>query len=224
MRMGNGISDSTMTSSTVQRWSLFIALLALGFAYIAAYLFFSVHSRNFLIVQRNQRAMVFGAAHPASLPVAWQFGKNSPDNARLGSGWLAVPAYAGVRLLTQDGWVVFMTNHPVSDVLLQIDAAVLTTVAAPRNTVEVSVNGTSLGSWERGGSDAPEPIDVRVPHALIADGQWQVRVHVDRLATMFRSDAGAARNGQDFILLGMSLHSAVGSGQPATTGSSALAR
>jgi hypothetical protein len=118
-------------------------------------------------------------------------------------------------LLTQDGWIVFATDRPDTDMLMRLDALVLTTQAAPRNTIEVSVNGTSLGSWQRGGADAREPIEVRVPRSLVADGQWHVRVHVDHIASIFGRDTGAARNGQDVLLLAVNLRKADGSNEPA---------
>lgn len=213
--MGTGIDHRVVKPSAAQRWALFAGLLALGVGYIAAYLFFSAHSQNFLVVQRNGRAMAFGVTHSATLPIAWQFGQNSPDNARLGSGWLAAPSYPGVRLLTQDGWIVFVTDRPDTDVLLRLDTFVFTTQAAPRNTIEVSVNGTSLGSWQRGGADAREPVEVRVPRSLVADGQWRVRVHVDHLASIFGRDTGATSNGQDVLLLAVNLRKADGSNAPA---------
>jgi hypothetical protein len=213
--MGTRIDTGVVKPVTAWRWALFATLLALGLGYIAAYVFFSKHSQNFLVVQRNRAAMAFGAAHPASIPVTWQFGQHGADNGRLGSGWLSAPSYEGVRLLTQDGWLVFVTDRPDTDVLLRLDTLVLTTPAAPRNTIEVSINGTSLGSWQRGGADAREPIDVRVPRSLVADGQWHVRVHVDRIASMFGRDIGAMSNDQNLLLFAVELRKADGSAQPA---------
>jgi hypothetical protein len=194
---------------------LFATLLVLGVGYIAAYVFFSKHSQNFLVVQRNRTAMAFGAVHPASLPVTWQFGQHGADNTRLGSGWLSASPYEGVRLLTQDGWIVFVTDRPDTDVLLRLDTLVLTTEAAPRNTIEVSINGASLGTWQRGGPDAREPLEVRVPRSLVADGQWRVRVHVDRIASIFGRDTGATSNGQNLLLFAVELRKAEGIAKPA---------
>jgi hypothetical protein len=202
--MGAWIINRDVIVPGARRWVLFIAMLLLGVGYVVLYVFFVAHSENFIVAQRNRAAMQFGSTHPTVLPAVWTFGKGDTDDAHLGSGWAPVPI-GGVQMVTQDAWIAFATTAPGNDVLLTLNTILFTTPAAPINRVEVSVNGQSLGFWQRGGLTAHAPIAVKVPHALVSNGQWLVQVHVDRIASLYRSDVGVGRNGQHLVLTTMTL-------------------
>lgn len=193
-----------MTTPSWHRWSLFIALLILGCGYIAAYALFSARSENFISVRRNHRALVFARFRPASLPASWTFGEGRAENGLLGDGWLRVPGKPGMAMFENNAWVVLPAKSDI-DVLLTLHALFFTTPRAPRNRVEVSVNGQLLGSWERGGTDTDEPIDVRIPASLLKDGLCRLKIHVDRLASVYRPDAGPERNDQHVLLTAITL-------------------
>lgn len=197
-----------MTISPWRSWLLFSALVILGCGYIAAYAFFLAHSENFIVVQRNRRALAFAQAHAVSLPVTWTFGNGRAENALLGDGWVSVRGQTGVEMTQNDAWVMLGTTAGDTDLSLTLYALFVTTPAAPRNRVEVSVNGQVLGSWERGGADQDKPIEVRVPANLMKDGRCRLKVHVDRLASRYRPDAGPLRNGQHVLLGAIALDKA----------------
>jgi hypothetical protein len=210
-----------MSPPSWQRWLLFFALLILGFGYIAAYALFEARSENFIIAQRNRAALEFAEAHPASLPATWEFGIGRQENASLGDGWIPIHGHPGVLMTQNNAWVMLVTTGADSDMTLTLQTSLLTTPAAPRNRVEVSLNGEVLGSWERGGADRDLPIDVHVPHSLVRSGQWRLKIHVDRLASRYRPDAGAERNDQYVMLNGIMLRKADGGAPAVETSASA---
>jgi hypothetical protein len=197
-----------MTTSYWRRWLLFSVLVILGCGYIAAYVFFSAHSENFIVVQRNRRALAFAHVHPASLPATWTFGSGRAENASLGDGWLTTRGQPGAVMIENNAWVMLATTSTDTDLSLTLHTLFVTTPAAPRNRVEVSVNGQALGSWERGGADKDTPIEVRVPASLMKDGHCRLKIHVDRLASRYRPDAGPERNGQHVLLGAITLETA----------------
>ncbi|HTV86316.1 MAG TPA: hypothetical protein VME63_12960 [Dyella sp.] len=198
-----------MTVPIWRRWLLFASLLAVGGAYVAVYAFFVVRSENFIVAQDNRKAAEFGGQHPVVLPASWTFGKGSPDDGRLGFGW-RTPFPVGAWMAANDAWIVWIPEQRDADLILTFDIAVFTTPASPRNRVEVSVNGKVLGSWERGMPNANSTIEVRVPHLLLHEGACSVRVHIDHLKAMYRSDVGVARNGQELVLTAMTIRTADG--------------
>lgn len=205
--MGTGVERHDVTMSDWHRRLLFAALLAMGVGYIASYAFFVLRSENFIVAQHNRRTAELSQAHPVLLPVSWAFGSSSADNAHLGYGWTA-PRAVGAWMVANDAWIMFVPTQRDSDLILTFNTVVFTTPAAPFNRVEVSVNGQTLGSWERGGPDARSPIEVRVPAALLRGGECSVRIHIDRVTSQFRPDVGAARNRQDLMLATMTVRKA----------------
>jgi hypothetical protein len=199
-----------MITGSWPRRLLFVALLATGAGYIAIYAFFVVRSENFIIAQDNRKAAEYGRQHPAPLPVTWKFGNGSPDNARLGFGW-RTPFPVGAWMAVNDAWIAWVPVRRDVDLILDFNVAVLTTPAAPENRVEISVNGRTLGSWERGGSSARSPIEVRVPSALLSEGACRLRIHIDHVKAMYRPDVGVARNGQELVLTDMAIREATDS-------------
>jgi hypothetical protein len=202
--MGTGLEHRNVTMLDWRRRLLFVVLLAMGMGYIVLYLFFVRHSENFIVAQNNRRAIEFGKAHPVILPASWKFGPGSPDNVRLGYGWNTSWA-GGAWMVANDAWIMFAPSQRDSDLILTFNTVVFTTPVAPRNRVDISINGQTLGSWDRGGPDARSPIEVRVPAALLREGEGRVRIHIDRLASMYRPDVGITRNGQHLMLATMTV-------------------
>jgi hypothetical protein len=215
VRLGARIGGSFMIATYAwKKGVLFTGLLLLGSGYVLAYIFFVLHSENFIVSQHNRAAIEYGEAHPASIPTVWLFGKGMPDNGRLGSGWLATGASNGVWMITKDAWIAFVAARADTDFLLTLDAVVFTTQATPRNRIEVSVNGQLLGSWERGGASMRSPIVIRVPSMLVRNGRWFVRIHADHLASLFRPVSDARENGQNVLLTSVTLEEAAYASEP----------
>ncbi|MBE1160215.1 hypothetical protein [Dyella acidiphila] len=194
-----------MTAPAWRRGVLFGALLVLGAGYIAAYALFVTHSENFIVVQRNRQATLFSQAHPLLPPATLTFGSSGHDNAYLGNGWIMLRDHHGMWMAANDALVMLATAPRNADRVLSLQTMVATTPQQPRNRVEVSVNGHVLGSWERGGPDGMTPIAVRVPGALVRTGMLRVKIHVDRLASLYRQDVGDSRDGQHVGITAISL-------------------
>jgi hypothetical protein len=196
---------------TTHAWGkggLFAAMLLVGSGYIFAYVFFVSHSENFIVSRHNRAAIKYGEAHPASAPTTWLFGEGRADNSYLGSGWFNRGTSSGVWMFTQDAWIAFAAEKADTDWLLTLNTIVVTTQITPLNRIEVYVNGQILGSWERGGASARNPIVVWVPSALVRDGKWYVRIHADHLASLARPGSDIRTNGQNVLLTSMVLDQA----------------
>jgi hypothetical protein len=205
--MGAADEHRDMTGPIWRRRLLFATLLAMGGCYVAAYAFFISRSENFLVARDNRQAANYAAQHAVALPVSWKFGSGSPDNGRLGYGW-RTPFPVGAWMAANDAWILWLPARRDTDLILTLDTVAFTTPVSPLNRVEVSVNGQVLGAWERGGANAHAPIEVRVPHSLLREGTCSLRVHIDHVKAMYRSDVGAARNGQELMLSGMTVRMA----------------
>ena len=68
------------------RIALFVALVLIGLAYIAAFVWFKRHSVDFIERERDMRA-VLATAKTESPTFAWTFEQGSPALAMLGGGW-----------------------------------------------------------------------------------------------------------------------------------------
>jgi hypothetical protein len=194
-------TDRTVSDPAWRRWSLFIALLVLGGCYIAAYAFFLLHSKNFIDVARNQQAADFSRVHPLAGPTKIIFGRSETSNAYLGGGW-HVPDPGGAWSTTKDAWVLLTVRKPDGDLSLRINAMPFLGTSHVRSTLHAYVNDSLLGTWTRSRENATEPLDIRIPHELAANGTLAIRLNTNYLDSPFR-----LRKGPDDRRLGLFLSS-----------------
>ena len=180
--MGNATTDLVLTVPAWRRWLLLGALLVLGGLYVAAYGLFVLKSRNFIDVQRNQRAAKFAQAHATALPAHVIFGEGQPGAGALGGGWYN-PEGGGVWSASADTWIHLSLADSESDLDLQLNANAFVVRHHSRIRVAVDVNDTALGSWERRPANADEPIRARVPHSIAKSGKLIIHLHIDKPAS-----------------------------------------
>lgn len=177
--MGTATTDLVLTAPAWRRWLLLIALLALGVLYIAAYGFFVLESRNFIDVQRNQRAADFARSHVVALPAHLNFAEGQAGAGSLGGGWYN-PEGGGVWSASADTWIHLTVAGADGDLALKLNGSAFVVRHHSRIRVSVDVNGEALGSWERHPANAAEPLRVTVPHALARAGNLIIHLHIDK--------------------------------------------
>jgi len=211
--MGNAKTDLVLTAMLAwRRWLLLAALLVLGCGYIAAYGLFLFKSRNFIDVQRNQRATNFAGTHRVALPAHLTFGEGQPGAGTLGGGWYN-PEAGGVWSASADAWIYLSMPQADSDLELQLNANTFVVRHHSRIRVSVDVNDAALGSWERRPANAMDPMRMRIPQSMTKSGNIIVHLHIDKPASPRQVGASG-----DFRQLGVfltSLDLAVASEAPA---------
>lgn len=177
--MGTAATDLVLTAPAWRRWLLLAALLALGGLYVAAYGFFVLKSRNFIDVQRNQRAADFARSHVATLPAHLNFGEGQVGAGSLGGGWYN-PEGGGVWSASANTWIHLSVAGADTNLELQLNASAFVVRHHSRILVSVDVNDETLGSWERRPANAAEPLRMRVPRALAKTGNLIIHLHIDK--------------------------------------------
>lgn len=177
--MGNATNDLALTVPAWRRWLLLGALLALGGLYVAAYGLFVLKSRNFIDVQRNQRAADYAQVHVTALPSHLTFGEGQPGVGSLGGGWYN-PEAGGVWSASADTWIHLSIDNIDSDLDLQLNANAFVAPHHSRIRVAADVNDTALGSWERRPANATEPIRMRIPQSVAKPGKLIIHLHIDK--------------------------------------------
>ncbi|HSE12957.1 MAG TPA: hypothetical protein VLB69_10010 [Rudaea sp.] len=177
--MGTAATDLVLTVPAWRRWLLLGALLALGGLYVAAYAVFVLESRNFIDVQRNQRAQRFAQAHVLTLPARLNFGEDQPGAGNLGGGWYN-PERTGVWSASPDAWIHLHVAGADSELELQLSGNAFVVRHHSRIRISVDIDATMLGSWERRPANATEPLRLRIPRSLARSGKWVIHVHIDK--------------------------------------------
>jgi hypothetical protein len=180
--MGIAKTDLVLTMPASRRWLLFIALLALGASYVAAYGWFVLKSRNFIDVQRNARAADFAREHVFAPPVHLTFGEGQLGAGTLGGGWYN-PEAGGVWSASADVRIHVSIAGTDSDVDLQLNTNAFVVKHHSRIRVSLDVNDMALGSWERRPPNAAEPLRVRVPRSIARSGKLIIHLHIDKPAS-----------------------------------------
>lgn len=165
---------------TWRRWVLLIALLAIGALYIFAFVFFKIHSENFIDVQHNRRAAEFSRRHTSTVPSKFVLQSGQSDAARLGGGWYA-PDPQGTWTATRDAWIELTLAPRPTDFILHMDVTLFVAKRRPTMKFTVDVNDTELGSWSRTISNNSEAIEVRVPASLIRERDMEIHIHTDEV-------------------------------------------
>lgn len=196
-----------MSCPAWQRWSLFAAILALGTLYLATFALFVTQSRNFIVAERNERALIFSNTHIITLPARLSFGVGESADARLGGGW-HLPDTVGVWSMTSDSWVELVVHKPNTDLLLHISTTAFVTRTPPRMGITGFVNEMPLGSWVRDSTNASEPLDIHVPGSLAPTGHLSVHLRTDNLASPFRLNVGSDRRRLGLLLTSIELREA----------------
>ncbi|HET7063983.1 MAG TPA: hypothetical protein VFI49_06865 [Rudaea sp.] len=180
--MGTATTDLVLTAPAWRRWLLLTALFVLGAAYIAAYALFVARSRNFIDVQRNERAETFAHAHAIAVPAHVTFGEGQPGAGMLGGGWYN-PETGGAWSASADAWIHLALTTSDSDLELQLNATAFVAEHHSRIRIGVDVNDASLGSWERRPDNAGEPMRAHIPAAQARSGSLIVHLHIDKPAS-----------------------------------------
>lgn len=183
--MDDATNHRDLTAPKRWRWPLFAALLLLGGGYVVAYGYFLAHSTNFIVAQRNRSARAHASAHVISPPAQLAFGAQGNGHAYLGGGWQTRSA-DGIWSEMSDAWIELLVAPAGNDLDMKLATVAYVSDYTPRNRLELSVNGTMLGAWDRDASNAAQPIAVRVPRTLLNQGQLRVRLHVDRVSPPIR--------------------------------------
>jgi len=211
--MGTAKTDLVLTAVPAwRRWLLLVALLVLGSVYIAAYALFVLKSRNFIDVQRNQRAADFTQARSIALPAHLTFGEGQLGAGTLGGGWYN-PEGGGVWSASSDTWIYLSLAQAASDLELQLNANTFVVRHHSRIRVSVDVNDAALGSWERRPANAMDPMRMRIPQSIARSRKLIIHLHIDKPASPRQVGATG-----DFRQLGVfltSLDLAVASEAPA---------
>ena len=179
--MGTAATDLVLTAPAWRRWLLLIAMFALGAAYIAVYALFVARSRNFIDVQRNERAETFAQAHAVAVPSHLAFGEGQSGAGMLGGGWYN-PEAGGAWSVSADAWIHLVLTAPDSDFELQLNAMAFVVERHARIRIGIDVNDTPLGAWERHPANAGEPMRVHVPETVAKAGKLIVHLHIDKPA------------------------------------------
>jgi len=168
---------------------LLACLIALALGEIGACLAFASNSLDFITRNHNAQAARFSRSRPLELPAILRFGSGQMDARKFGDGWNP-PEPAGAWSARNDAWILIDLVPKVSNVWLRLDASVFTSIGSSRNRIDVSVNGTLLASLDRTSANADEPIEVRIPGALVQSGQLDLKLHVDRCVSPLRERSG----------------------------------
>lgn len=194
-------TDRDLTDPAWRRWTLLGSLIVLGLLYIFSYGLFTVRSENFIVGQRNERAMEFSSQHPFTLPARLSFGVGEKDNPRLGGGW-HLPESGGVWSAASNAWIEVVLPRTDVDVLLRLNATALVSEHHAATKLEVTINGVPAGSWVRTIADASEPLDIRVPRGPLQRRRLAVCLQTDYVDSPVRM-----RIGEDVRELGVLLRS-----------------
>jgi hypothetical protein len=177
-----------MNSPAWQRWTLFVALFALGIGYVVAYVFFRANSRDFVAERFNQRSQVYARNHPIGIPTKLTFTSGNADVALLGSGWYP-SGPEGTWSSMDDSWVALpLRRH--SAIGLKIFATAF--VARHHKEIDISadIDGQALGKWRQRWSDAaPASFDVCAP-ASESRIPKMLHIHFDHIASPLHVGVG----------------------------------
>lgn len=177
-----------MNGSAVRRWTLFASLALLGGAQVAAYVFFTAHSVDFIAANHNARAREFSRAHVLAFPARLRFGTGQPDMQRLGDGW-NLPDPGGVWSLDNDAWVELFLPRSTGAIVLRLGVSVYGSNKVPDNRLQLGVNGSTAASWAA--DELARSVSVAVPGDLTKSGSVELHLHVDRCESPLREGTGS---------------------------------
>lgn len=124
--------------------ALFVALVLVGLAYIAALVWLKRHSVDFIERDQDMKAAVAVAViHSAN--VAWTFEKGSSALAMLGGGWGRPDAEA--TWSERKGGVVYLPASVVAGSELEVRFDGQLNSSDQEMGVTLIVNGTTIGRW-----------------------------------------------------------------------------
>ncbi len=185
------------TTPAWRRWLLLIALFALGFLYIAAFVVFRRDSRNFLDTVEETRARDHAAAHPiAALPRRMVFHAGNAENGYLGAGWWP-PGPDGASLVRSPAQLLLPV---VPRRGLRLDFTLDAYVPAPGAHVTLTSRGVTLADWRVGGEPRLTHTRVMLPAALQRDGMVELELHLQGPRKAWKG-ARAAKPGVEIWLL-----------------------
>ncbi|HEX6833455.1 MAG TPA: hypothetical protein VF132_07975 [Rudaea sp.] len=190
-----------------RRWTLLGALFVLGVAYVAAFALFVARSENFIEKQRLDAAAAYSREHKAQVPSTLSFRSGSADIARLGGGWHR-PEEAGVWSSEKNAWIAVSTRDFRADLLVRLNLIAFAPPPRPRLQIRIDVDGQPLGAWDRDSATGEKPLEVRVPAALLRDGQITIALHTDHVDSPFHLGIGADKRKLGVLLSSIELRPA----------------
>ena len=195
-----------MNDAIWRRHALLACLVALALGQMMACLVFASDSADFITRNHNARARQYSRAHAVALPAGMRFGSGQTDVRRLGDGW-NVPEQGGVWSSRDDAWIEIDQAERRSDIVLRLDASAYGSGMTLHNRIEITVNGMVLASFDRSAPDAEQPIEIRIPDALVRSGPLSIKLHVDHCVSPLREGTGADGRSLGIFLKGMEIRS-----------------
>lgn len=138
---------STGQAPAWQRWTLFVALFALGLGYVAAFAFFVDHSEDFIARQMRVDGYEQAQAQPLLPGQSLHFCFGCNGVGHLGAGWFP-PQRDGAWSASEDAelYVLFPAATPTT---VELEFSAFVDPGIGHNTVVLTTSdGTELGRWQ----------------------------------------------------------------------------
>ena len=159
------------------RIALFVALVLIGLAYIAAFVWFKRHSVDFIERERDMRA-VLATAKIESPTFAWTFEQGSPALAMLGGGWQLPDPHA---IWTERGGGVIYLPAGVaagSKIEAKFDGHLNPSDQGMR--VLLLANGNTIGDWRLTHESWQIVDDATLPERVNDNVPWRLQFVIER--------------------------------------------
>jgi hypothetical protein len=188
----------------LQRWLLFLALVALGVVYLAGLALFAASSRNFLLVEANRLARMAASTRPPAIPGQLSFGAQESGQALLGFGWHR-PADGGTWSDWDHAYVFLPVPVSQRAIDIRVQGRVFVAPPHPRVSIVVSADGQPLARREGTVSRPQLVIRATAPAEAAADGVIELELEIDGPASPFRLGVGEDRRHLGFHLQAIDL-------------------
>lgn len=172
-----------------RRWLLLALLAGLGLAYVAAFAYFVGHSRDFIVVQFNERARTHAQAQRGELPRSLRFGRGRDGNGVLGAGWYR-PEDAGVWSAREQAWLYLAVPAAGRPLQLVVHGEAFVVGRHPRIVLSLFADGRQVGRRTVESSAPAFAWAVGVPAEAAADGLIELRLDVNAPSSPFHARVG----------------------------------
>jgi len=144
-----------------------------------------MNSTDFVVRQRNERALVYRDQHVIdALPARLLFSTSGNGIGYLGGGWY-LPEAEGVWSAMPDAWIEISLLPTDSALALRVDCSAFVNEAHPLLSISADINGVPAGAWTRDPSNGPESLSMHLPGRIAASGKLTVHLHVEHAASPF---------------------------------------
>lgn len=160
-----------------RRFVLFIALMLVGLAYIGVFVWFRLHSVDFIERDRDMRAALAASANPSST-FTWTFEAGSRALAMLGNGWRLPDAEAVWS--EREGGVVYLPASVVSASELEVRLDGHLNPLDQEMWVILIANGATIGRWRLTHQYWQIVDRVTLPARVSAAVPWRIQFAIER--------------------------------------------